>query len=255
MNFYLAEDKKSRKCVCGYENDFAAKFCSKCGAELKEPEQEEVSNKFCNQCGNKISKEDAYCNKCGNKVTECEYQDEKNETTKKDLFANTTEQNCSNRNIKLALKILSFSILICFLLPFVTESAFGFNMSMNGVEATFGTFFSKNMREMCNSEKLPFNIFAFISLASCIISLLYVCQSGEIVKSVAGFNITSATCLIIYMLSYKMYYDYGETLVSIKYGFGLWAIIIINIINAVITLKIGEPEQEKKVPQIKEQEI
>lgn len=224
-----------KECECGFLNKIDAKFCACCGIKLEE-QKEENTIMYCDQCGNHLSPKDVFCDECGNKIL-------------KDVGIDDIKY-LSNRvdiiRVRLGIKVLSIISIICFFMNFVTESAMGFGISMNGFEAAFGTVFGSGTEAMVDSEDLKVNIFVLFSLISCVTASITVFQSGNIMKTVAGMHITSAVCLILYMLTYSMYYGYDEwnALMSIEYGFGIWAVIIINVVIGVLAWFVSSKESE-----------
>lgn len=235
-----------KPCACGATNKSNAMFCSDCGHELKEtkPEAEETQLYFCEQCGNGLAKEDIFCNKCGTRIAG-EKAESSNARNEEVFFCvKNIIENYDVTKRKTLVKVLSFVVLIFFLLPFVKKSALGFDLSMTGVETAFGTFFSESTRDMASSEDIPANIFVLLSLLSCGVAVIYCCQLKEINKSIGGFHIASAIFLIIYIISYSTYY--GETdwdfLISVEHGFAVWAIIFINAIAGIVALASASQE-------------
>ncbi|MBQ2613917.1 MAG: zinc ribbon domain-containing protein [Clostridia bacterium] len=247
-NVIMTIETEEKICDCGFINKPNAKFCSSCGTELKEkePEIEEPQIYFCDQCGNEIAKGDIFCNKCGNRVAGDEKQESGNAVSEEKSFdVKKMIEKYDAAKRKTFVKILSIVVLVCFLMPFVKESALGFDLSMNGVETAFGTFFSESARDMADSEDIPANVFVLLSLVSCGIALLYCCQLEDLSKEIGGFHIASAVLLIIYMISYSAYY--GETewdfLVSVEHGFAVWAIILINAVAGIIAWVSASKEE------------
>lgn len=217
---------ENKICECGFENTSNANYCAKCGKQLEKKQTEESTVQYCNECGNKVEKGAAFCNACGKEIL-------KDIRIEPSPMPPITENNI---NIMIILKILTCVSLISFFMTFVTETAFGMKISMNGFEAALGTFFSSELRQIVNSEELAPNFFVVVSLACCVLSLFYTWQKGTNIKDAFIFNIVSAVSLILYMITYEKYYggnDYAPV-VSTTFGFAVWAIIIINAVCAVL---------------------
>lgn len=241
------ENLDFKKCECGFLNSKTAKFCASCGLEIKEQvfcETKEQTIRFCNQCGNILSECDAFCNKCGNKI----FKDFEIEDNGKNNGDYDVKYLLNGENIikaRLGIIVLSIISIICFFMTFVTESAMGFGISMNGFETAFGVIFGSGADAMIDSEDLAMNIFVFLSIFCCVFALFNVFQKGTM-RTVVGMNIVSAVCLLLYMVTYSLYYGYDEwsALVSIEHGFAVWAVIIINVVVAVLGWSLAAKESK-----------
>ena len=56
---------------CNQPVSDTAKFCGKCGFNIKKHEEENtIQNRFCTECGAKISSDLAFCTECGARLEE-----------------------------------------------------------------------------------------------------------------------------------------------------------------------------------------
>ncbi len=179
---------------------------------------------FCDKCGKPVEDTAAFCSECGNVINAPKPAPDAQKPSNNSLIA----------------KIILLVSLVCFVMPFVTVSCGNTEISCSGVELATGLY----SNDMIQEEDVPLNIFVTVSLvASVAVAVLVFGKKGKniVVQILSGI---SAFSLILFMCTFKSYYKLQEF--GVEFKFGVWAVIILNIVLAVIIK--GLPEPESNIP-------
>lgn len=139
-----------------------------------------------------------------------------------------------NINTKLIIKIVLLVAMVCFFMPFVLVSCSNQSVTASGVELASGIFSDKYIQE----EDIAPNIFVAISLLSTLAAVIFAfVKKGEKKTLIEILSVISAVGLLMFMLTFKAYYQFDERdeqLLQVSFRIPVWIIIILNIITAAL---------------------